>query len=129
MDAGRLTLSLLADRYAVVRLGADDPWPAWALDAPPLVALARTADELSVICREEAVPAGSPARRGWRALKVHGPFPFDAVGVLASLASPLADAGVSILTVSTYDTDYLFVRQEQLVDAVAALTPRHVVLR
>ena len=67
MDTGRLTLSLLPGTYAVARLDPADAWPTWALGAPGLVALARTDDELSVICREEAVPAGTPSQRGWRA--------------------------------------------------------------
>ena len=128
MDVGRLTLSLLPGPYAIARLDAADAWPAWALGASGLVALARTDDELSVICREEAVPAGMPSQRGWRALKVHGPFPFDTVGVLASLVGALAGAGVSVLAVSTFDTDYLLIPEGQLAEAVAALSVRHAVL-
>lgn len=128
MTTERITLSLLPGSYAVVRLDAASPWPAWALDAPGFVALTRTAEELSIICRQEVVPVGAQSRGGWRALIVHGPFPFDAVGVLASLAGPLAEAGVSVLAVSTYDTDYLLVLEEQLAGAMAALSSRHTVL-
>jgi uncharacterized protein len=59
--------------------------------------------------------------RGWRALVVRGPLDFALTGVLASLATPLAEAGVSIFALSTYDTDYVLVREAQLRDAVAAL--------
>ncbi len=60
-------------------------------------------------------------QRGWRGLKVAGPLDFALTGVLASLAGPLAEAGVSIFAISTYDTDYLFVREEQLGAAIDAL--------
>lgn len=120
-----LTLSLLPDVYAVVRLDPSDAWPTWALEARGLVAIVRTEDELSVVCPADAVPQGPPSRGGWRALKVHGPLPFDTVGVLAELAGLLARAAVSVLAVSTYDTDYLLVLEEQLAAAVAALSPRH----
>lgn len=128
MASHRLTLSLLPSTFAVVRLDAADPWPAWALDASDLVALTRTADELSVICREDAVPAGVTSQGGWRALKVHGPFPFDTVGVLAALSGALAEAAVSLLAVSTFETDYLLVPGERLDEAVAALAARHHVM-
>jgi hypothetical protein len=60
-------------------------------------------------------------QRDFRALQVAGPLDFDQVGVLASLATPLADAGVSIFAISTYDTDYILVRQTDLSRGVQAL--------
>jgi len=57
----------------------------------------------------------------WHALKVHGPFPFETIGVLATLAQALANAEVSLLAISTHDTDYLFVRSEQIAHAVRCL--------
>jgi hypothetical protein len=83
--------------------------------------VARTADELSIVCAEENVPAGVQAAQGWRALKLQGPFAFAETGVLASLVQPLASAGVGVFVFSTYDTDYVLVTQDQLDAAVAAL--------
>lgn len=84
-------------------------------------AVTRTPGELSVVLPEAAVEAGWRAEKGWRCLAVAGPLDFALTGVLASLASPLAAAGVSLFAVSTYDTDYLLVREEDLARAVAAL--------
>ena len=81
----------------------------------------RTLDELSVVCLEDIVPEGVRCEKGWRALKLEGPFEFSEVGVLASVAGPLAEAGVSIFAVSTFDTDYVLVKDEQLESAVGAL--------
>jgi hypothetical protein len=116
----RLTLVVLPGAFAVCRLGAGGPPPAWA-NAGPFSSLTRTADELSVVCPEGAVPEGTRCEWGWRCLRVAGPLDFALVGVLASLLVPLAEAGVSTFAVSTFDTDYLLVREADLGRAAAAL--------
>lgn len=83
--------------------------------------MTRTAEELSIVCPDAGVPAEVRAERGFRALKVRGPLDFSLAGVLASLAVPLARAGISVFALSTFDTDYILVRGEQLVGAVNAL--------
>lgn len=67
------------------------------------------------------MPAGVRREDGFRCIEVRGPFAFDAVGILASLAAPLARARIPILAISTFDTDYLFVRQAHLARAVRVL--------
>lgn len=106
--------------YAVCRLGADAAVPAWA--AGPFVNITLTDDELAIICQADAVPAGVRAERDWRVLKLVGPFPFTATGVLASLATPLARAGISLLSIATYDTDYFLVKSDVFEDAISVLT-------
>lgn len=114
-------LTLLPGRLAICRLPAGASVPEWAPAAGPLVSITRTADELSVVCDEAGVPAEVAAERGWRALRVAGPLDFALTGVLAALAVPLAEAGVSIFALSTYDTDYVLVREADVERAVAAL--------
>jgi hypothetical protein len=109
----------LPGSYAVCRLSADAVVPAWA--AGPFVNLTLTDDELAIICPAERVPLEVRAERDWRVLKLVGPFPFTATGVLASLAMPLARAGISLLSIATYDTDYFLVKQDVFDDAVAVL--------
>jgi uncharacterized protein len=120
MEGRALTLELLAGSYAVVRLDAAEPVPAWAGGAP-FVSVTRTEAELSVVCPQGAVPTGVRAEPGWRCLRVQGPLGFGMTGVLASLAGPLASSGVSIFVVSTYDTDYLMVQERDLDRGVDAL--------
>jgi hypothetical protein len=86
-----------------------------------LVSLTRTEQELSVVCREAAVPAEVQSERGWRALEVVGPLDFALTGILAALAGPLAAAGISIFALSTYDTDYVLVKATTLARAIAVL--------
>ena len=86
------------------------------------MSLTRTAEELSVVCLEDGIPAATRVEAGWRCLRVHGPLDFELTGVLSSLAGCLADQSVSIFAVSTYDTDYMLVKEESLRTAVKALT-------
>lgn len=115
----RLTLELLTERYAVCRLAADAETPSWARGE--LVAITRTPAELSVICGEGEVPDNVTAARGWRCLRVAGTLDFSLVGVIAGLARTLAAARISLLVTSTFDTDYLLIREPDLAQATAAL--------
>jgi hypothetical protein len=121
MSSHQLRIHLLAGRFAVCRLARDSALPDWALRSG-FVSITRTDDELSVVCAEENVPADVRAERGWRCLKVAGPFSFTEVGVLASLTEPLAPAGISLFAVSTFDTDYLLVKADDLSHAAETLT-------
>ena len=115
-----LELSLLPEHFAISRLAADSPVPAWATQGP-FFSVTRTGDELSIVTELFCVPADVPSQPGWRVLKVHGPFVLSEIGVLAALATPLADAKISLFVVSTFDTDYLLVASETLPAAIAAL--------
>jgi hypothetical protein len=115
-----VNLLLLPGRYAVCRLPPDAPLPSWGVGRE-FSSATRTPDELSVVCWEETVPAGVRCERGWRCLRVAGTLDFSLVGVLASLTAPLAAAGVSVFALSTFDTDYLFVREADLPRTRAAL--------
>lgn len=113
-------LQIMPQRLAVARLDPAADLPAW-LPRDGFLSITRTSDELSIVVDEQALPGRVTAETGWRMLKVLGPLDFSLVGVLASLANPLAAAGVSIFAISTYDTDYLLVREAQFAQALAAL--------
>ncbi len=115
-----LSLQILAAPLAVCRLAANDPLPTWALSGD-FLSITRTLDELSIVCPEAQAPPGVTVERGWRGLKVSGPLDFALVGILARLSGALAAAGISLFAISTYDTDYLLVRQADLPGAVQAL--------
>jgi hypothetical protein len=106
----RLRLRSLQGRYSVARLDPDAPTPAWP--SGELTSITRTPDELSIVCDEDAVPDGVQTERGWRALAVAGPIPFETTGVAAALTTVLAGAKISVFVMSTYDTDYLLVKDE-----------------
>lgn len=114
-----LSLALLPDLLAVCRLAPDSPLPA----ATPagFWSVTRTADEISVILPEDQVQPGWKVEPGWRAFHVAGPLDFGLTGVLASLAQPLADAGIPVFVLSTFDTDYLLVKEVRLERATQTL--------
>lgn len=113
-------LRVLDDVLAVCRLPAEAPAP----PPPPVTALfslTRTSEELSVVCPTADAPPGSQVETGWRALAVVSPLDFGLTGILASIAEPLAAARIPIFALSTYDTDYVLVRESDVDAAVTAL--------
>jgi hypothetical protein len=115
-----LELSLLPERFAISRLAADAPIPAWATQGP-FFSVTRTGDELSIVTEISRVPVGVQSQPGWRVLKVHWPFVLSEIGVLAALTAPLAEAKISLFAVSTFDTDYLLLASETLPAAITGL--------
>ena len=108
-----LSLTLLPERMAICQLPPDDYLPT-TLGRARFWSVTRTDEGYSIVLPEESVPAGWKAERGWRCLKVQGPLDFDLTGVLSSIAAPLAEAKVSIFAISTYDTDYILVKEDDL---------------
>lgn len=115
-----LTLHLHPGEYAVCRLAPEAAVPVWTV-GPGFSSVTRTADELSIICLAARVPAGVKHERSWRLLQLAGPFDFGAIGILHSVLTPLASAGVSSLAVATFDTDYLLIKAGNLDPALAAM--------
>ena len=115
-----LTLSILPDTFSICRLEANARVPDW-LDAHSFVSITRTADELSLVCLDKNIPTEVIANRGWRCLKVEGPLDLSLTGILTSLAVPLAEARIGIFAISTFDTDYVLVKEQALTDAIAIL--------
>lgn len=116
-----MELRVLPDRLAVARLPADAPWPTPSRRTG-FFSATRTHSELSLVCPEDDVPQGAtPVERGWHALEVLGPLDFSMVGVLAGLTQPLADVGVAVFVLSTFDTDYVLVHASALETAVRSL--------
>lgn len=118
--ARKLALSVLAKTFVICKLPADAPVPAWAMQGG-FFSITRTSEELSMVAEVDVVPENLRGDMNWRGMKAHGPLAFSEVGVLAALVAPLAEAGISVFTISTFDTDYLFTGETQLLAALAAL--------
>jgi len=127
MKATGLRMQVLRESFAVCQLERDEPIPAWA-EATDFLCIVRTQDELSIISVDSGIPPNVRSERGWRALRVVSDLDFSMSGVLASLLSPLADAGIGVLVVSTYKTDYVMVKDNSMVRAGEILSEHdHVV--
>jgi hypothetical protein len=116
----QLTIVVLPELYAICRLDADAPVPGWASSAD-FFSITRTANELSIVCKDSALPEGAHAERERRLMQIEGTLAFTLTGVLAAVTAPLALAEISIFAVSTYDTDYLLVSEEDLQETVQVL--------
>ena len=116
-----MQLYALDDLYAVVRLEPDADLPGWARGGH-FWSITRSESELSVVCPQDDVPPDASAERGWCAFEVAGPLDFSLTGVLSSLVAPLADEEIPLFVISTFETDYLFVRERDLHRSVEALT-------
>lgn len=115
-----LTLEILSHTLGVAKLEPTSSLPSWAMEGE-IWSVTRTSEELSIVCLQENIPEGITVESGWRALKVQGPLDFGLTGILAAITKPLAEAEISIFAVSTYDTDYVLVKQEKIQEAATVL--------
>ena len=118
-----LAIETLEGEWTIARLAGGAPVPDWAW-SEIFSSVSRTSDELSIIAPSPQVPDGVKSERGFRVLAVRGPLNFDAKGILADLAGAIAEADIALLALSTFDTDILLVRQQDLAAALAALALR-----
>lgn len=102
------TLQEFPEKLAVVRLPPGSEIPAWA-ESSSLFSITATATETSLVCAGRNVPTKQVAQKGLTAFAVQGPLDLALVGVLAGLLVPLAEVGVPVFTISTYDTDWILV--------------------
>jgi hypothetical protein len=114
-------LYVLDDLYAIVRLEPDAELPAW-LRRGAFWSATRTETELSLVCRADDVPPDASAERGFVAFELAGPLDFSLTGVVASLVTPLAEEEIPLFVISTFESDYLLVREHDLHRSVEALT-------
>lgn len=117
-----MRLARLDGAYAVARAAADAPVPAGLLEGAGFRTVARTPDELSAVFPEAALPglAFDRVEGGWACFQVAGPLAFTETGIVAGISAALAEAGIGIFVVSTYDTDYVLVKAAEADRAVAA---------
>ena len=119
--ARALRFSVLPGRFAIHRLPASAPVPEWARRSP-FISVTRTADELSIVCAQECVPTDVPgAACGYLCLKLAGPFPLTESGIVVSFLAPLAERGIPVFPLATFDTDYVLVQESRWNDALQAL--------
>ena len=121
MSPATYDLTRHRDALAVVRLGRGAKVPAWA-SASTLFSVTATDAETSIVCHASSVPAKAKRQGPFVAFEVTGPLDFALTGVLHALLTPLAEAGVSVFTISTFDTDWILVRAGQADKAEGAWT-------
>ena len=116
----RLTLKVQDVTLAICKLEPGSEVEEWS-DGTGIFSVLRTDDEVTVVCSEELVPEGVHCSKGWKCIRLVGHFEFSEVGILSQLALPLAGANVPIFVMSTFNTDYIMVRKQDLQKATEAL--------
>lgn len=118
MNEAGMKLEVLPGRFTVCKV-PDLSEVAWKEE---FLFLGKTDQEISVVCREEAQPQNAiVAEQGWKAFRIGGILDFSLVGILARLSGLLAGHQISIFAVSTYDTDYILIKEAQFLQAVPIL--------
>ena len=115
-----LTMKLLKEKYGVCRLDKTELIPDWAQKSN-FFSITRTSDELSIVCSQDDIPNEIKCEKDWRILKIEGPLDFSLIGILASISTILAQTGISIFAISTYDTDYILVKNNDIDNAISLL--------
>jgi len=116
----RLELFVLPGQMAVCRLDPEEPFPLWARSSV-LSSITRTQTETTVVCPEEDLPAGVTCNKSWRCLRIGGVLDFSETGILSSLTGALAGEGIPMYALSTYSTDLILIKEEDLSRAVLVL--------
>ncbi|MGB2956380.1 MAG: ACT domain-containing protein [Anaerolineales bacterium] len=115
-----LKLELLDGRFAIHRFGETNDIPAEVFRSG-FFNICKTDEELSIVCPSSLELNSENSNSDWACIKVIGPLDFNLIGVLAKLLGILAEAQISILTLSTYDTDYILIKSEKVKEAKAVL--------
>ncbi len=115
-----MNLQIVEGSFSICRLNIESPNPVWALSGV-FYSITKTSDELSIVCESKNIPNDIKAEIGWGLIKVQGPLDFGLSGILASLANPLAVEKISIFAISTFDTDYIMVKEANLQKAKSTL--------
>ena len=115
-----LTMKLLKEKYGVCRLEKNELIPEWAQNSD-FFSITKTSDELSIVCVEDDIPNHIKCEKDWKILKIEGPLDFSLIGILSSISTILAKSGISIFAISTYDTDYILVKNKDIDNAIQSL--------
>ena len=116
----KLTLSILSEKLAICYLDKNSLLPEWAKDIS-FCSVTRTDSELSIICPQDKIPGGVLYEKNWRAFKLESVGYILTVGIIVYLAKPLSEKGISIFNISTYQTNYILVEENNFEKAVQIL--------
>lgn len=116
----KLSIKLLKEKYGVCRLNKNEAIPSWALQGD-FYSITKTEDELSIVCLQDNIIENIKCEKDWRVLKIEGPLDFSLVGILSKISTLMANNSISIFAVSTYDTDYILIKEKDINRAIKVL--------
>lgn len=116
----KLKIRLLQGIYAVCQISNREKVPSW-VEEKGFFSVTKTEDEISVVMLQDKISKEIKAEKDWRILKVEGILDFSLIGILAKISSVLAENQISIFVISTFNTDYILVKEENIEKAMAVL--------
>jgi len=118
----KLNLSILPEKFGICHFDKKSPIPNWALEGN-FFSITKTDQELSIVYPQDKIPGGVLFEKDWKAFRLEGFVDgLYSVGIIASLSHPLAEAGISIFNLSTYETNYVLVEEKNLEKAEEILS-------
>jgi len=118
-------LKVLQNKYSILRFQPDSVLPDW-IYLSEFYSITKTLDEQSVVAAQpDPMPENITGSKDWRVLKIIGPLDFSLIGVIAEISNILKDASVPIFTISTYNTDYILVKQKDLDVTIKSLRDKN----
>ena len=125
----KLTLIILKDTFAICKFKNDTDISEWIKNSE-FYSITQSGDELSVVCKQSNLVGDMLGfNKDWRVLKISGPLDFSLVGIIANISDILQEKNIPIITISTYDTDYILVKSSDLNKSKDALiTQGHTVI-
>ncbi len=117
----KLNFEILESPFAIYRFDSKAQLPDWIYQSE-FYSVTKTSDEISVVTSQNpALPESVKSSKNWRIIKIIGPLDFSLVGIIADISTVLKEKQISVFTISTYDTDYILVRDNDLNEALKAL--------
>jgi len=111
---------VLDGEYSLCRLPAGSSLPTW-VSTSAFYNISHTSHELSVVCESKYVPETIQQDANWKLLKIAAVLDLSLTGITAKFSTALANAGVNLCVIATFDTDYIIVKSIKLPTAIAAL--------
>lgn len=115
-------LTILKDIFGIYQFESISEVPEW-LESPDFYSFTKSLDEISIVCKQSVIklPDKGIADKNWKIIKVRGPLSLSLTGIIAEITGVLGKSKIPVFTISTYNTDYILVKEENLDEAITTL--------
>ena len=116
-----MNLKLLENKYKVIKLNPSENIPLEKILKEEIFSITRTDEELSIVVQEDVDIKSDIIEKNWRMIKIDGTLDFSLIGILSKISTILANANISIFAMSTYNTDYILLKEDRIKEAIKVL--------
>jgi hypothetical protein len=116
-----MNLKILGNTYQIVKLKIKDKIPD-EIFSSEFYSVTKTGEEISIVTDDRIIIQSENTEKGWKVIKILGILDFSLTGIIANIGKVLSDAEISVFAVSTYNTDYILIKEQNLDKAIEALT-------